>query len=165
MCVCVCLYFLYIHFKLGHVIFFYLFYYLDFLNIEVKLGHKILPYFLDFLYFLNIEVKLGHEILPYFLDFLNIEVKSGHITIHPPLGDHHLALLLAQSCMGQDTPRQIMADQLTNWAEGGTDALMSPARLTLYTLLAGAATHQATHTTLNTCTGLDWRRALALHLW
>lgn len=68
--------------------------------------------------------------------------------------------------MGQDSPRQIMADQLANWGEGGTDALMSPTRLTLYTLLAGAATHQATNnTTLNTCTGLDWRRALGLHLW
>lgn len=80
-------------------------------------------------------------------------------------GDHHLALLLAQACMGQDTPRHIMSEQLANWAEGGTDALMSPTRLTLFTLLAGAATHQATHTALNTCTGLDWRRALALHLW
>ncbi|XP_050720849.1 nuclear pore complex protein Nup98-Nup96-like isoform X5 [Eriocheir sinensis] len=81
-------------------------------------------------------------------------------------GDHHLALLLAQACMGQDSPRLIMADQLANWGEGGTDALMSPTRLTLYTLLAGAATHQATtNATLNTCTGLDWRRALALHLW
>ncbi|MPC21391.1 Nuclear pore complex protein Nup98-Nup96 [Portunus trituberculatus] len=83
----------------------------------------------------------------------------------PLAGDHHLALLLAQACMGQDTPRQIMTEQLANWAEGGTDALMSPTRLTLFTLLAGAATHQATHTSLNTCTGLDWRRALALHLW
>ncbi|XP_063884197.1 nuclear pore complex protein Nup98-Nup96-like isoform X2 [Scylla paramamosain] len=80
-------------------------------------------------------------------------------------GDHHLALLLAQACMGQSAPRQIMAEQLANWAEGGTDALMSPTRLTLFTLLAGAATHQATHMALNTCTSLDWRRALALHLW
>ncbi|KAG0722886.1 Nuclear pore complex protein Nup98-Nup96 [Chionoecetes opilio] len=80
-------------------------------------------------------------------------------------GDHHLALLLAQSCMGQNAPREIMGQQLANWAEGGTDALMSPARLTLYTLLSGAATHQATHTALNACTDIDWRRALALHLW
>nr|XP_045624502.1 nuclear pore complex protein Nup98-Nup96-like isoform X1 [Procambarus clarkii]XP_045624503.1 nuclear pore complex protein Nup98-Nup96-like isoform X1 [Procambarus clarkii]XP_045624504.1 nuclear pore complex protein Nup98-Nup96-like isoform X1 [Procambarus clarkii]XP_045624506.1 nuclear pore complex protein Nup98-Nup96-like isoform X1 [Procambarus clarkii]XP_045624507.1 nuclear pore complex protein Nup98-Nup96-like isoform X1 [Procambarus clarkii]XP_045624508.1 nuclear pore complex protein N len=80
-------------------------------------------------------------------------------------GDHHLALLLAQACLGQDAPRQILAQQLANWAEGGTDALMAPSRLALYSLLAAAPTHQASHTTVNTCHGLDWRRAFALHLW
>nr|XP_053652021.1 nuclear pore complex protein Nup98-Nup96-like [Cherax quadricarinatus] len=79
--------------------------------------------------------------------------------------DHHLALLLAQACLGQDHPRQILAQQLSNWAEGGTDALMAPSRLVLYSLLAAAPTHQASHTTVNTCQGLDWRRAFALHLW
>lgn len=80
-------------------------------------------------------------------------------------GDHHLALLLAQTCFGQDAPREILAQQLANWAEGGTDALMAPPRLSLYALLAAAPTHQASHTTVNTCQGLDWRRALGLHLW
>ncbi|XP_066985536.1 nuclear pore complex protein Nup98-Nup96 isoform X4 [Macrobrachium rosenbergii] len=80
-------------------------------------------------------------------------------------GDHHLALLLAQSCMGEDSPRQILAQQLSNWAEGGTYAMMSPERLVLYCILAGAPTHQASNTTINTCQGLDWKRAFALHLW
>ncbi|XP_042235081.1 nuclear pore complex protein Nup98-Nup96-like isoform X2 [Homarus americanus] len=80
-------------------------------------------------------------------------------------GDHHLALLLAQVCLGQDTPRQILAQQLSNWAEGETDALMNPFRLALYALLAAAPTHQASHIAVNTCHKLDWRRAFAIHLW
>ncbi|XP_068236847.1 nuclear pore complex protein Nup98-Nup96-like isoform X2 [Palaemon carinicauda] len=80
-------------------------------------------------------------------------------------GDHHLALLLAQSCTGEESPRQILAQQLRNWAEGGTDAMMSTERLILYSILAGAPTHQASHIAINTCQGLDWKRAFALHLW
>lgn len=79
--------------------------------------------------------------------------------------DHHLAMLMAQSCMGDETPRQILAQQLSNWAEGGVDAMMSSSRLTLYALLAASPTLQASHTTVNTCQGLDWKRAFALHLW
>ncbi|XP_071536079.1 nuclear pore complex protein Nup98-Nup96-like [Panulirus ornatus] len=80
-------------------------------------------------------------------------------------GDHHLALLLSQACFSQDAPRQILAQQLSNWAEGGTDALMAHSRLILYSLLAALPIHQASHTTVNTCQGLDWRRAFAIHLW
>ena len=80
-------------------------------------------------------------------------------------GDHHLALLLSQSCMGDSVPRQIMAKQLSNWAECGADTTLSPARLLLYVLIAGQATHICRETTINVFRGLDWRRALGLHLW
>ncbi|KAK7077511.1 Nuclear pore complex protein Nup98-Nup96 [Halocaridina rubra] len=80
-------------------------------------------------------------------------------------GDRHLALLLAQSCMGDESPCQILAQQLSNWAEGGTDSLMSSSRLILYALLAASPTHHASNMTVNTCQGLDWKRAFALHLW
>ncbi|CAL4157099.1 unnamed protein product, partial [Meganyctiphanes norvegica] len=79
-------------------------------------------------------------------------------------GDHRLALLLSQAC-GDETPRQYLAAQLANWAEGGTDAHMSILRLTIYSLLASSPTHQASHTLINTCQGLDWKRAFGLHLW
>lgn len=92
-----------------------------------------------------------------------VYVLYGHL--YYVAGDHHLALLLAQACLGQEAPRQLMSQQLSNWAEGETDAFMAPARLALYSLLAAAPTHHASHTTVNTCRGLDWRRAFALHLW
>lgn len=100
----------------------------------------------------------------FFLSFINVIVILFSYSFFPT-GDHHLALLLAQTCFGQDAPREILAQQLANWAEGGTDALMAPPRLSLYALMAAAPTHQASHTTVNTCQGLDWRRALGLHLW
>ncbi|KAA0188300.1 hypothetical protein HAZT_HAZT005858 [Hyalella azteca] len=80
-------------------------------------------------------------------------------------GDHHLALLLAQICMGNDAPRQIVAKQLSNWAECNADAFLSPGRLLLYVLAAGKATHTSSNAFVNVCKGLDWRRALAVHLW
>uniref|UniRef100_A0A6A7FXC8 Nuclear pore complex protein Nup98-Nup96 n=2 Tax=Hirondellea gigas TaxID=1518452 RepID=A0A6A7FXC8_9CRUS len=80
-------------------------------------------------------------------------------------GDHHLALLLAQVCMGDDTPRQIIAKQLANWAECGADTTMSPSRLVLYVLASGQATYNSGSGLVNICKGLDWRRALAVHLW
>lgn len=79
--------------------------------------------------------------------------------------DHHLALLLSQICLGNEISRQIMSQQLSNWAWAETDSFISTERLVLYTLLAGKATHSASHTEINTCLGLDWRRALGLHMW
>ena len=80
-------------------------------------------------------------------------------------GDHHLALLIAQVCMGDDTPRQIVYKQLHNWSECGADTTMTPERLALYVLAAGKATHHSGAGLVNICKGLGWRRALALHLW
>ncbi|XP_076068248.1 nuclear pore complex protein Nup98-96 [Oratosquilla oratoria] len=80
-------------------------------------------------------------------------------------GDHNLALLLSQAYGGQEAARMLLEGQLANWAEGGTDAFMSRSRLAIYALLAGLPTHQASNGLVNTCTGLDWKRAFALHLW
>ncbi|KAF2346684.1 Nuclear protein 96, partial [Trinorchestia longiramus] len=80
-------------------------------------------------------------------------------------GDHHLALLLAQVCMGDDSARQIVAKQLSNWAECSADATLSSSRLLLYVLAAGKATHTSSNGFVNVCKGLDWRRCLAVHLW
>ena len=67
--------------------------------------------------------------------------------------------------MGDEVPRQILCKQLSNWAECGADCTMSSARLMLYVLVAGRATHMSGNGLINVCKGLDWRRALALHLW
>ena len=43
---------------------------------------------------------------------------------------------------------------------------MSPVRVLIFMLLAGVMVHSwEGMETLNTCSGLDWRRAFALHLW
>ncbi|KAK3891422.1 hypothetical protein Pcinc_004721 [Petrolisthes cinctipes] len=113
-----------------------------------------------------LAAEQGHEgYLDAIFSHLTARQISSACVISQDKGDHHLALLLSQVCFGQDAPRQFLAQQLANWAEGGTDVLMAPARLNLYALLAGSPTHQASHATVNTCLGLDWRRAFALHLW
>ena len=76
-----------------------------------------------------------------------------------------MALLLSQACFGQDAPRQIMSQQLDNWAEAGSDTMINQSRLVLYSLLAAKPTHKASNCVINTCSGLDWKRAFALHLW
>ncbi|RXG73506.1 Nuclear pore complex protein Nup98-Nup96 [Armadillidium vulgare] len=80
-------------------------------------------------------------------------------------GDDHLALLLTQACLSDEIPRNIMKEQLKNWAWSGIDAHMSTMRLALYTLISGKATHESSQGMINTCFGLDWRRCLALHMF
>ncbi|XP_041359202.1 nuclear pore complex protein Nup98-Nup96-like [Gigantopelta aegis] len=78
--------------------------------------------------------------------------------------DHRLALLLAQAA-GSEIPRQMLARQLNGWAELGTNRFIHELRLKIYTLLSGQLVWPVTQTPVNTCQDLDWKRALALHLW
>jgi hypothetical protein len=58
-----------------------------------------------------------------------------------------------------------MQEQLDRWTEVGADSHIDSARLGLYSLVAGEPVHAASSGPVNTCSGLDWKRALACHLW
>ncbi|KAH9492375.1 Nuclear pore complex protein Nup98-Nup96 [Bulinus truncatus] len=88
--------------------------------------------------------------------------------------DHRLALLLSQA-MGSMLTRQMLTRQLALWAEHNTCQFISPLRLKIYCLLAGQLVWHSSYLNeevlesssekINSCLGLDWKRALALHLW
>ncbi|XP_037071339.1 nuclear pore complex protein Nup98-Nup96-like [Pollicipes pollicipes] len=79
-------------------------------------------------------------------------------------GDLSLSLLLTQVTGSHET-RQLVRSQLENWRQVCADQHISRERLRLYMLVAGLAVWQTSHSVVNLCTGLDWRRALAIHLW
>ncbi|XP_038055472.1 nuclear pore complex protein Nup98-Nup96-like isoform X2 [Patiria miniata] len=79
-------------------------------------------------------------------------------------GDHRLALLLAQAGSTNET-KKLVAKQLGDWHEMGIDKFMAPEYLRVYAVLAGILVLESAHGTINTCRGLDWKRALAVHLW
>ncbi|XP_066286606.1 nuclear pore complex protein Nup98-Nup96-like isoform X2 [Branchiostoma lanceolatum] len=79
-------------------------------------------------------------------------------------GDHRLALILAQAG-GSHFPREVLGKQLSDWEELKADRFISDSRLRVYALLAGKPVWPATNGEINTCENLDWKRALAVHLW
>lgn len=80
-------------------------------------------------------------------------------------GDDRLALLLAQTA-GSDIMRQMVTVQLAKWAELGATDFIPEQRQRVYCLLAGQMLWSgAQQPPVNTCLGMDWKRALALHLW
>ncbi|XP_022250007.1 nuclear pore complex protein Nup98-Nup96-like isoform X2 [Limulus polyphemus] len=78
--------------------------------------------------------------------------------------DHRLALLLAQAGSSV-TFREMLRKQLVNWHQFKTDAFINSRRLKIYALLAGALVWQSSEVQVNCCEELNWRRALAVHLW
>ncbi|XP_012944343.1 nuclear pore complex protein Nup98-Nup96 [Aplysia californica] len=78
--------------------------------------------------------------------------------------DHRMSLLMAQAMTGQAF-RQLMAAQLDKWAELNACQFVKELRMKIYCLLAGELVWATKDLTVNTCKGLDWKRALALHLW
>ncbi|KAK7096689.1 nuclear pore complex protein Nup98-Nup96-like [Littorina saxatilis] len=78
-------------------------------------------------------------------------------------GDDRLALLLAQAA-GSNVPRQMVAVQLAKWAEMGVTEFIREQRQRVFCLLAGLLIWDGPQS-VNTCCGMDWKRALALHLW
>ena len=60
-------------------------------------------------------------------------------------------------------PRECMG-VLAKWAEIGSTEFIKEQRQKVYCILAGQLLWKGP-TTINTCEGLDWKRALALHLW
>jgi hypothetical protein len=74
------------------------------------------------------------------------------------------ALLVSQVSGGSSASR-LVQDQLDRWTEVGADRHIDPARLGLYSLVAGQPVHAASTGPVNTCRKLDWQRAFATHLW
>ncbi|KAG1655397.1 Nuclear pore complex protein Nup98-Nup96 [Nymphon striatum] len=79
-------------------------------------------------------------------------------------GDHRLALLLAQAG-GSTITRQMLQKQLEVWENTKADKYINKQRLKIFCILAGLLVWQASDHLVNACNDLDWKRALALHLW
>ncbi|XP_043261339.1 nuclear pore complex protein Nup98-Nup96 isoform X2 [Colletes gigas] len=80
------------------------------------------------------------------------------------VGDHCLALLMAQICGGMPT-KTLINRQIALWQDAGADESISVDRLKLFALFAGEPLVSSKHGSINVCEGLDWKRALAVHLW
>ncbi|BFZ15130.1 hypothetical protein BsWGS_18167 [Bradybaena similaris] len=78
--------------------------------------------------------------------------------------DHRLALVLAQAA-GNTVTRQMVSMQLDKWAELDAFQFINEERQKIYCLLGGHLVWCCHDQEINTCQGLDWKRALALHLW
>ncbi|XP_043467804.1 nuclear pore complex protein Nup98-Nup96 [Leptopilina heterotoma] len=80
------------------------------------------------------------------------------------VGDHCLALLMSQ-LGGTTAVRELIRQQLALWQETDVDGDLSIYRLKLFMLIAGEPLICSKQGTINVCENLDWKRALALHLW
>ncbi|XP_074651968.1 nuclear pore complex protein Nup98-Nup96-like [Tubulanus polymorphus] len=79
-------------------------------------------------------------------------------------GDHRLALLISQT-LSSPVFRQLVRKQLANWNEVEADRFIDVERMKVYSLLAGCTVWPSSQMLINSCETLDWKRALALHLW
>ncbi|XP_064636233.1 nuclear pore complex protein Nup98-Nup96-like isoform X2 [Lineus longissimus] len=79
-------------------------------------------------------------------------------------GDHRLALMISQTT-GNHVFRSMLKKQLTNWHETKADQFMDLERLKIYALLASCMVWDTSALTVNVCEDMDWKRALAIHLW
>uniref|UniRef100_A0A452ST12 Nuclear pore complex protein Nup98-Nup96 n=1 Tax=Ursus americanus TaxID=9643 RepID=A0A452ST12_URSAM len=80
-------------------------------------------------------------------------------------GDHRLALLLSQ-LVGSQSVRELLTMQLVDWQQLQANCFIQDERLRIFALLAGKPVWQLTeHRQINVCSFLDWKRALAVHLW
>ena len=79
-------------------------------------------------------------------------------------GDHRLAMLLAQAGATHET-RHLVTSQLIHWEQLRADQFVADEYLKVYSLLAGQLVWQASRGEVNICEDLDWKRALAVHLW
>ncbi|XP_048244213.1 nuclear pore complex protein Nup98-Nup96-like isoform X2 [Haliotis rufescens] len=103
----------------------------------------------------------GHLIA--ILSYLSGRQITDACTLAQKSGDHRLALSLAQA-VGSNVARQMLAQQLEEWAELGANHFIDQVRLKIYSLLSGQLVWSSS-TAVNTCDNMDWKRALALHLW
>lgn len=78
--------------------------------------------------------------------------------------DHRLGMLIAQGGYSPVT-RGMLQKQLDHWKTFGHDQYIDHDRLRIYALLAGFLIWPMSEEMLNCCADLDWKRALALHLW
>lgn len=79
-------------------------------------------------------------------------------------GDHCLALLMAQLHSGMPV-KKLIKQQLALWQETNVDKNLTIERLKLFMIVAGEPLISSKHGTINVCENLDWKRALAIHLW
>ncbi|XP_017760409.1 PREDICTED: nuclear pore complex protein Nup98-Nup96 isoform X3 [Eufriesea mexicana] len=80
------------------------------------------------------------------------------------VGDHCLALLMAQLCSGMPI-KVLIKQQIALWQDAGVDENISLDRLKLFALVAGEPLVPSKHGLINVCEAFDWKRALAVHLW
>lgn len=78
--------------------------------------------------------------------------------------EHRLSLLVAQGGCSPIT-RGILQKQVDNWKKFQMDKHIDPDRLLVYCVLAGLLVWRSSVGSLNSCQNLDWKRALAMHLW
>ncbi|XP_063806920.1 nuclear pore complex protein Nup98-Nup96 isoform X2 [Pseudophryne corroboree] len=80
-------------------------------------------------------------------------------------GDHRLAMLLSQ-LVGSQPVRDLMTMQLVDWNKLHVDRFIQEERLKVYALLSSTPVWQSSDKrSINVCSQLDWKRALAIHLW
>jgi len=79
-------------------------------------------------------------------------------------GDHRTALLVAQVGGGGEVSRMVQ-QQLDRWTEVKADNNIKQERIKLLSLVADSPVWVSTTGPVNTCSDLDWPRALASHLW
>ncbi|KAF7396599.1 hypothetical protein HZH66_007461 [Vespula vulgaris] len=107
------------------------------------------------------EIDMDDKIILSLLTALRLEEACQ---IARKVGDHCLALLMAQLRSGLPV-KEMVKQQLAVWQDLDVDENLSINRLKLFTLIAGEPLISSKHGTINTCEGLDWKRALAVHLW
>lgn len=80
-------------------------------------------------------------------------------------GDHRLSMMLSQ-LVGSQQLQELMRMQLEDWQKQQVDRFIQEERLKVYVLLSGTAVWQSSDKkSINVCSQLDWKRALAVHLW
>ncbi|KAL4230158.1 Nuclear pore complex protein Nup98-Nup96 [Mactra antiquata] len=79
-------------------------------------------------------------------------------------GDHRLALLLSQAVSAY-IPRQIISGYIDEMMELNVENFFHETRLKIYGLLAGKLVLSSSSVSVNACDGVDWKRAVGLHLW
>ncbi|XP_066444628.1 nuclear pore complex protein Nup98-Nup96 isoform X2 [Eleutherodactylus coqui] len=80
-------------------------------------------------------------------------------------GDHRLAMLLSQLVGGQQVV-ELNVMQLVDWKNLQVDRFIQEERLKVYALLSATPVWKSSDSkSINVCAQLDWKRALAVHLW
>ncbi|XP_034945165.1 nuclear pore complex protein Nup98-Nup96 [Chelonus insularis] len=80
------------------------------------------------------------------------------------IGDYTLAILMAQ-LGGTAATKELLKQTIALWQDIDILKNMSEARLKIYMLIAGEQLIMCNDKIVNVCEDLDWKRALALHLW
>lgn len=106
----------------------------------------------------------GH--LPAIFSLLSANKVREACTVACNNKDIRLAFLLSQ-ISGDFHLKNYMRNQLTLWEEREIDTYMDTNRLKIYVLLSGLMVWRSVNssTCINICENVDWRCALALHLW